>query len=124
MFQIIICVAISTSKGSCSGGAPHPAFLELAEFTSGQALSLKDASEIDRLKNGTVKALEGTTIISMGSSILGKKKRSSGRHSLHRFPIDDSIETLTISIKTTRRNTNGMCCFLELEQAIAMKTLP
>lgn len=78
---------------------------------------LKDAAEIEKLKNSTVKALEGTTFISMGSSLRARKKRSSGRPNQYRFPIDDSIETMTISVKTTRRDTNGLCCFLELKPA-------
>lgn len=95
------------STGSCHGDELHPAFRELSDFTSGQALLLKDAAEIEKLKNSTVKALEGTAFISMGSSLRARKKRSSGRPSQYRFPIDDSIETMTISVKTTRRDTNG-----------------
>ena len=100
-----------TSTEGCKGRL-HPAFLELSEFTSGQALLLKDAEEIEKLKNGTGMALEGTTFISMGSSMLARKKRSSERLSQYRFPVDDSIETLTISVKTTRRDTNGVCFIL------------
>ena len=99
------------STGSCNGKRLHPAFLELSEFTSGQALLLKDAEEVEKLKNSTGEALEGTTFISMGSTMLGRKKRSSGRRSQYRFPVDDSIETLTISVKTTLRDTNGVCFF-------------
>lgn len=47
---------------------------------------LKDATEVEKLKNSTVKALEGTTIVSMASSMLGRKKRSSGRHVGTDFP--------------------------------------
>ena len=116
MLKITICAACYFLTGSCNGDLLHASFLELADFTSGQALLLRDASEIEKLKNITVKALEGVTFINMGSSMLGRKKRSSGRQSRYRFPIDDSIETLTISVKTTRRDTNGLC-FLELEPA-------
>ena len=102
---------ISISTGSCNGDKLHPAFLKLSDLTSGQALLLKDATEVEKLKNSTVKALEGTTIVSMASSMLGRKKRSTGRQCRHKFPIDDSIETVTISVKTTRRDTNGLCSF-------------
>ena len=117
MLKITICAACYILAGSCNGDLLHASFLELSDFTSGQALLLRNASEIEKLKNITVKDLEGVTFISMGSSMMGRKKRSSGRQSRYRFPIDDSIETLTISVKTTRRNTNGLCCFLELETA-------
>ncbi|KAL9960310.1 hypothetical protein ACROYT_G033755 [Oculina patagonica] len=94
------------TTGSCRGGHIHPAFLELAEFTSGQALLLKDAAEVEKLKDAIRKALEGTTIISFGSTMSARKKRSSGGQRRYRFPVDDSMESITISVKTTRR-TNG-----------------
>ncbi|KAL9960311.1 hypothetical protein ACROYT_G033756 [Oculina patagonica] len=95
------------STGSCNGDQLHQAFLELAEFTSGQALLLRDAAEVGKLKNVTERALEGTTIISFGSTMSARKKRSSGGRHRYRFPVDDSMETLTISVKTSRRETNG-----------------
>lgn len=118
MLKITICAAFYVLTGSCSGDKLHPSFHELSDFTSGQALLLRDASEIEKLKNTTIKALEGATFISMGSSVLGRLKRSTGRPSRYRFPIDDSVETVTISVKTTRRYTNGLCYFLELQPAL------
>ena len=108
LFQITILVVIYISTGGCSGNRIHPAFRELAEFTSGQSLLLKDAAEVERLKNVILKALEGTTIISLGSTLLKRRKRSSGEQHRYRFPVDDSMETITISVKTTQRDTKGL----------------
>ena len=95
------------SLGAC-GGKLHPAFRELAEFTSGQVVLLKSAKELEKLANVTRGALEGTTIISLGSSESGRKKRTSGGLRRYRFPVDDSIETVTISVKTNQPDTNGL----------------
>ena len=106
-------MVISISTDTCNGDTLlHPSFLDLSESTSGQALLLKDAAEIEKLKNSTGNALEGTTFISMGSNLLGRKKRSSGKQSRYRFLIDDSVETVKISVKTTRSDTKGLCSFL------------
>lgn len=94
------------SLGAC-GDKLHPAFRELAEFTSGQVMLLKSAKELEKLANVIRGALEGTTIISLGSSESGRKKRTSGRLRRYRFPVDDSIETVTISVKTNQPDTNG-----------------
>lgn len=94
------------SLGAC-GGKLHPAFRELAEFTSGQVVLLKSAEELEKLANVIRGALEGTTIISFGSSVSGRKKRTSGGLRRYRFPVDDSIETVTISVKTNQPDTNG-----------------
>ena len=71
---------------------------------------LKSAKELEKLKNITGGALEGTTVISFGSSLLGRKKRSSSGLYRYRFPVDDSIETVAVSVKTTQPDTNGKCC--------------
>lgn len=94
------------TTGAC-GGKLHPAFRELAEFTSGQVVLLKSAEELEKLANVIRGALEGTTIISFGSSVSGRKKRTSGGLRRYRFPVDDSIETVTISVKTNQPDTNG-----------------
>ena len=93
-------------SGAC-GGKIHPAFRKLAEFTSGQVVLLKSAEELEKLENVTRGALDGTTIISFRSSKTGRKERTSGGLYRYRFPVDDSIETVTVSVVTNQPDTNG-----------------
>lgn len=87
----------------------HPAFRELAELTSGQAILLKDQWELEELNDLTGGVLEGTNVISVGSNMSGRKKRNTDGAVSNRYsiPVDESIEKMTISVTTTKRDTNG-----------------
>jgi len=95
-----------------SGGDPrnlHPAFKELAELTSGQAILLKDHWELETLDGLTGGVLEGTNVISMGSNMSGRKKRSVGvaADSRYNIPVDESIEKMLVTVSTTKLDTRG-----------------
>ena len=94
--------------GFC-GSSLHPAFRELAELTSGQAISLKGDGELEQLNNLTAGVLDGTSTVSTGSDTRSRKKRGTGdaRDSRYNFPVDESIEKMSVTVSTTRRNTNG-----------------
>ncbi|PFX21151.1 von Willebrand factor A domain-containing protein 7 [Stylophora pistillata] len=88
----------------------HSAFKDLAELTSGQTISLINDGELKKLSNLTATVLDGTSTVSMGRSSSRRKKKRSLKNttpSRYNFPIDESIEKLTITVSTTRRRTNG-----------------
>ena len=110
-FSVIIPLGFCRSQGY-SGNDPrnlHPAFKELAELTSGQAIVLKDHWELEKLNDLTGGVLEGTNVISIGSNMSGRKKRSAGGagDSRYRIPVDESIEKMIVTVSTTRQNTEG-----------------
>ncbi|PFX21152.1 von Willebrand factor A domain-containing protein 7 [Stylophora pistillata] len=86
----------------------HSAFKDLAELTSGQTISFKKDGELEKLSNLTASVLGGTSTVSSGSSVRHKKKRSlkDTTPSRYNFPVDESIEKLTVTVSTTRRETN------------------
>ena len=95
--------------GSCDGRELHPAFRELAESTSGQALELRDQWELESLSTLTEGVLEGDSVVSFGSNVSNRKKRRVGRiaNSRYSIPVDDSMEKMTVTVSTTR-NTRGL----------------
>ncbi|XP_022793661.1 von Willebrand factor A domain-containing protein 7-like [Stylophora pistillata] len=85
----------------------HPAFKEIAELTSGQALLLKDHWELEKLSDLTGGVLDGTNVISLGSNLSGRQKRNVGGGGRYRIPVDESIEKMTVTVTTTRIGTKG-----------------
>lgn len=87
----------------------HPAFKELAELTSGQAILLKDHWELEELDGLTGGVLEGTNVISMGSNMSNRKKRSTdgAADSRYNIPVDESIEKMIVTVSTTKLDTKG-----------------
>ena len=111
LFLVTIPLGYCRSQGY-SGNDPrnlHPAFKELAELTSGQAVLLKDHWELEQLDGLTGGVLEGTNVISLGSNMSGRKKRSAGSSGDSRYsiPVDESIEKMTVTVSTTRQDTKG-----------------
>ena len=66
-----------------------------------------NARELEQLSSLTIKALEGDTIISTGSTVNNRKKRSAGGLSDRRYsiPVDDSIEKMSVTITTATEGT-------------------
>jgi hypothetical protein len=83
-------------------------FYELAHATSGQVYNLHDHTELEKLKKLTEMSLGGTAVVGSGiHTELSRKKRSFWKSSnLYAFPVDDSIDTLVITI-TADQPTNG-----------------
>ena len=119
LLYVIYCI-YTFSLGFCrsqgyTGNDPrnlHPAFKELAELTSGQAILLKDRWELEQLKNLMGGVLDGTNIVSVGSNKSARKRRSAGGggDSRYSIPVDESIDKMIITVTTTRLNTMGWCC--------------
>ena len=78
-------------------------------MTSGQAILLKDHWELETLDGLTGGVLEGTNVISMGSNMSGRKKRSVGvaADSRYNIPVDESIEKMLVTVSTTKLDTRG-----------------
>ena len=91
----------------------HPAFKEIAELTSGQALLLKDHWELEKLSDLTGGVLDGTNVISFGSNLSGRQKRNVGGGGRYRIPVDESIEKITVTVTTTRIGTKGCRFFFK-----------
>ena len=110
-FFVIIPPGYCSSQGYAYGYPRnlHPAFKELAEFTSGQAILLKDHWELEKLDGLTGGVLEGTNVISIGSNMSGRKKRSTGgaADSRYNISVDESIEKMTVTVSTTKLDTRG-----------------
>lgn len=87
----------------------HPAFRQLAEATSGQAIALRDDWELEQLNTLTGGGLDGDNVVSFGSNVSNRKKRSASQASYSRYsiPVDDSMEKMVITVTTSRHNTNG-----------------
>ena len=78
-------------------------------MTSGQAILLKDHWELEELDGLTGGVLEGTNVISVGSNMSGRKRRSVGgaADSRYNIPVDESIEKLLVTVSTTKIDTRG-----------------
>lgn len=70
---------------------------------------LKDHWELEKLDGLTGGVLEGTNVISIGSNMSGRKKRSVGgaADSRYSIPVDESIEKMTVTVSTTKLDTRG-----------------
>ena len=98
-----------TSLGYCERQRLHPAFRKLADATSGQVIALSKKGELEQLSSLTGGSLDGYNLVSFGSNVSYRKKRSAGPagDNLYSIPVDDSMEKMVVTVSTTRRNTNG-----------------
>ena len=69
----------------------------------------KDHWELEELDGLTGGVLEGTNVISMGSNMSGRKKRSAdgAADSRYNIPVDESIEKMIVTVSTTKLDTKG-----------------
>ena len=99
-----------TSLGYCERQRLHPAFRKLADATSGQviALSKKGELELSPLSYLTGGSLDGYSLVSFGSNVTYRKKRSAGPagDNLYSIPVDDSMEKMTVTV-TSRWHRYG-----------------
>ena len=95
-------------KGYC-GSQLHPAFRQLADATSGQVIALSKKGELEQLSSLTGGSLDGYSLLSFGSNGTYRKKRSAGPSGdyLYSIPVDDSMGKMTVTVSTSRSNTNG-----------------
>ena len=94
-------------KGYC-GSRLHPAFRQLADATSGQVIALSKKGELEQLSSLTRDSLDGYSLVSFGSNVTYRKKRSAGPagDNLYSIPVDDSMEKMTVTV-TSRWHENG-----------------
>lgn len=88
----------------------HPTFKELADLTSGLVVLLKDHRETEKLSALMKETLRGNTVITIGSNKQSRKKRNAGGAADSRYSIlvDESMEKITVTVSTTRLDTNGL----------------
>ena len=91
---------VQTMYYGCTSSESLKPFKRISEETTGQTFLLKDANELEELEGIIANSLGGTTVISTATNTISfRKKRSSGRQTkTYIIPVDDSIETLVISI--------------------------
>ena len=94
--------------GKCSGG-DLSSFYEIARATSGQVYNLHDHTELAKLEGLTDISLGGTAVIeSVTHTKLSRKKRSFSKSSSpYTIPVDDSIDTLVISVTADQPSAGG-----------------
>ena len=86
----------------------HPAFLKLAESTSGLAIVFQTRKELEQMSNWKTGMMEGDTIVFIGSTLPDRSKRSLADESAnrqYRIPVDDSIEKMSLTIYTVGEGT-------------------
>ena len=88
-------------------GGVHPKFRALAEATNGQAFPLSSRMELEQLNGLTGSVLGGSNVISIGSNLSDRKKRSASGTSQYSIPIDDSVQDVTIAL-TASSNPAGV----------------
>ena len=57
----------------------------------------------------TGRLLDGYNVVSFGSNVSHRKKRSAGPagDNLYSIPVDDTMEKMVVTVSTSRSNTNG-----------------
>ena len=98
----------------CSRVQQFLPFLKIAHFTSGQLFILSQVEHVKHFHNFTATSLAGTSILASAIHFLRpeRKKRSSSNSKIsmamsYLIPIDDSIDTLVISVTTNRPRMGG-----------------
>jgi len=97
-------------SSSCAGIANISSFHEIAQETMGQVFELKNHQELTQLEGLTATSLGGTAIIANGiQNQSARKKRSTSQALKSDFsiPIDDSIDTLVISVTADQPKAGG-----------------
>ena len=94
----------------------HPAFLKLAEYTSGQVIMFHNLGELERLNNWAIKMMKGYVLVTGGSNEGSRKRRSpSGpTDSRYTIPVDDSVENMFVTINTAVEGTGLVGCLWSL----------
>lgn len=95
----------------CSRGDAVKAFQKIAQETSGQVFRLKDETELEQLTGLTAVSLGGSAVISNAAENTSFRKRRSvsNQKKSYSIPVDDSIDTLVISVTTdqSRKSANN-----------------
>ena len=74
----------------------------------------RDYRELRQVSNLTSWIQEGSSVVSGGSAVKGKKKRSAvgAADSVYSIPVDDSITKLSVTVCTTGHDSRGLYYFL------------
>ena len=94
----------------CARSADISSFQETAQATMGQVFELKNHQELEQLEGMTATSLGGTAIVANGiQNQSARKKRSTSQTQNSNFPIpiDDSIDTVVISVTADQPSAGG-----------------
>ena len=97
-------------SSNCAKIADISSFQDIAQATMGQVFELKDHHELEQLEGMTATSLGGTAIIANGiQNQSARKKRSTSQTQNSNFPItiDDSIDTVVISVTADQPSAAG-----------------
>jgi hypothetical protein len=105
---VVINFFVVQSSG-CARSADISSFQEIAQATMGQVFELKDHNELEQLEGLTATSLGGTAIVANGihNQSARKKRSSSKTPNSYSIPVDDSIDTLVISVTADQPTAGG-----------------
>lgn len=94
--------------GYCSKTDDVSPFEEIARKRTGQVFRLKTNAELQQLKGLTAVSLGGTAVISNALENVARRRRSTSKKpKSYKIPVDDSIDTLIISVTTDKSQFSG-----------------
>lgn len=93
----------------CSRYADLSSFQEIAEATMGQVFELKDHNELEQLQGLTATSLGGTAVVAnaVHNQVSRKKRSLSKTSNSYSISVDDSIDTLVISVTADQSTAGG-----------------
>lgn len=96
-------------SSGCARTADISSFKEIAQATMGQVFELKDHNELEQLQGLTATSLGGTAVVvnAIHNQSARKKRSLSKAPNSYSIPVDDSIDTLVISVTADQPTTGG-----------------
>ena len=91
----------------CFTNADLSSFHEIAEATMGQVFELKDHKELEQLEGLTASSLGGTAVVANAAHTLRKKRSLSKTSDSYSISVDDSIDTLVVSVTADHSTAGG-----------------
>ena len=93
----------------CSRNADLSSFQEIAEATMGQVFELKDHKELEQLQGLTAASLGGTAVVAnaVHNQVSRRKRSLSKTSNSYSISVDDSIDTLVISVTADQSTAGG-----------------
>ena len=105
---IVVNFFVAMNTG-CARNADVSTFRKIAQATMGQVFELKDSQELDQLQGLTATSLGGTAVVAnaVSENQSARKKRSSSKTSnSYSITVDDSIDTLVVSVTGDQPKAN------------------
>ena len=93
----------------CASSANISSFHDIAQATTGQVFELKDQVELEKLEGLTAASLGGTAVVAnvVHKQAKRKKRSTSSTSKFYSIPVDDSIDTLVVSMTADQPSAGG-----------------